>query len=301
MQLIWFELLFVSLMKAIVLNAFREPMLHFLVIGAVLFAVFNLRNDTTQDQSDQIVVTAGHVDQLEAGFKRSWSRAPTDQEREALISEYIRSEVFYREAVKLGLDQGDGVIRRRLRQKLEFILEDVSALVPPTDDDLRQYLEDNAEKFRLEPRLSFQHIYLSPEKRDDIGADALSILARVEAGEDPWQLGDTIMLPLAVEGASLSQIDREFGDGFARALDRVPLGHWGGPVQSGFGGHLVFVSERVKGRLPDLDDIRAKVAQDWLRAQKQDLEDKTYQTLRTGYEIIIEPTEDDQSARQVTQ
>lgn len=270
----------------------REPMLHFLAIGAGLFIAFGALNPSEAENPDKIVVSSGQIEQLEAGFTKTWSRPPTPQERQRLISEYIRDEVFYREALNLGLDEGDGLIRRRLRQKLGFILEDVSALTPPSDEDLQLFLIAFEDRFRLDPKLSFQHIYLSPDRRNDIGQDAKDILTRVQAGEDAALLGDPIMLPPSYELASVAQIRRDFGEEFAGSLASVPVGTWVGPVRSGFGAHLVLVSDKTPGRLPDLAEVRDLVAREWQLEQKKALEEETFQKLLSRYDVTVVPLEE---------
>lgn len=268
----------------------REPMLHFLVVGAGLFALFGALNSEEEAPPNRILVTSGQIEQLESAFTRTWTRTPTAQERDLLISEHIRDEVFYREALNLGLDMGDSVIRRRLRQKMEFVLEDVSAATPPREEDLKTFLDQNPERFQLEPQIAFEHVYLNPDKHSDIETDAADILARLNAGEDATQLGDVLMLPASYDLQSVSIFDRAFGNGFSNGLMSVPEGAWAGPVRSGFGWHLVFVRKKVEGRLPDLADMREKVVQEWQHDRKIALEEETYQALLSRYEVVFEPS-----------
>lgn len=270
----------------------KEPLLHFLLLGGGLFLLFNMMNGATVDKPNTIVVTPGKVEQLSANFSRTWERSPTEQELDGLLKSYLRDEVFYREAIALGLDKDDRLIRRRMRQKLEFILEDVTAMMDPTHEQLTVYMQQHEDQFRLQPQISFRQIYLSPDKRQDIKADAKKILVSINAGDiseqQSEQLGDQIMLDHVFKLSSQSDIERRFGQAFARQLLALPPGVWTGPVVSGFGGHLVLVSERVDGRLPALAEVREDVQRDWLLEQRNILKEETYQKLLQEYEIVIQ-------------
>jgi len=267
----------------------NEPLLHFLLIGAGLFILFDALNGPEAENPNRIVVSSGQVELLAANYSRTWRRQPNQQEVNALIEEHLRDEVFYREAIELGLDKDDSLIRRRLRQKLEFVLEDVSALVEPTDEQLTLFMQQNEESFRLKPKISFRHVYLSFDKRNDVGSDAVKLLARLKAGEDPDELGDTIMLASEFQLTAQPQIARGFGDEFAKTLLTLPQGNWTGPVLSGFGAHLVFISERTDGRMPALDEVRKAVKRDWTLEQRKTLKEKIYRTLLEKYHVVIEP------------
>lgn len=267
----------------------NEPLLHFLLIGAGLFILFDALNGPEAENPNRIVVSSGQVELLAANYSRTWRRQPNQQEVNALIEEHLRDEVFYREAIELGLDKDDSLIRRRLRQKLEFVLEDVSALVEPTDEQLTLFMQQNEESFRLKPKISFRHVYLSFDKRNDVDSDAVKLLARLKAGEDPSGLGDTIMLASQFPLTAQDQIERGFGGEFAQKILTLPLGSWTGPVISGFGAHLVFISERTDGRMPALDEVREAVKRDWTLEQRKTLKEKIYRTLLEKYHVVIEP------------
>ena len=270
----------------------KEPLLHFLLLGVGLFLLYNMINGGTVDKPNTIVVTAGKVEQLSANFSGTWERLPTEQELDGLLKSYLRDEVFYREAIALGLDKDDNLIRRRMRQKLEFILEDVTAMMDPTDEELTDYMQQHEDQFRLQPQVSFRQIYLSPDKREDIKADAEKILSRLNAGEiseqQSEQLGDLIMLDKEFKLSSQGDIERRFGQAFARQIIALPTGVWSGPVISGYGGHLVLVSERVAGRLPALAEVREDVQRDWMLEQRNILKENIYQKLLQEYEIVMQ-------------
>lgn len=272
----------------------REPLLHFLLIGVGLFLLFSIINGPAIDKPNRIVVTPGQIELLAENFSRTWMREPSDKELEGLIDGYLRDEVFYREAIALGLDQGDNLIKRRLRQKLEFILEDVSSLVESTDEELTLFMQQHKARFHIKPQVSFQQVYLNYDKHDDIGAQADKLLTQLRAGENPEQLGDQTMLAVDFELISQTDIERRFGEEFARQVVTLPQGVWSGPVASGFGIHLVLVSEKVEGRLPELAEVKETVKRDWLVERRKELKEVTFSELLKGYEIVIEkPAESD--------
>ena len=271
----------------------REPLLHFLVIGAGLFLLYGLLNRGQSDAPREIVISEARVEALAGNFATVWMRPPTAVELKGLIDDYVAEEVYYREAVAMGLDQDDTVIRRRLRQKMEFISEDVAAATEPTEAQLQAYLEQHADKFALPATLTFQQVYLSPERRREaVRADAEKLLAELQAGRgpaDPTEAGDATLLPATMEAASPQVIVNTFGEEFARQIDEAAVGQWsGGPIESGFGLHLVKVSERVAGSAPSLAEIRPIVLREWQSEQRRALNESFLDTLRSKYEVRVE-------------
>ena len=266
----------------------REPLVHFLLIGAGLFLLFNFTNGPAGDKPNRIVVTPGRVEQMTANFTRSRMRPPTEQEMAGLIENYLRDEIYYREALAMGLDKDDGLIRRRMRQKVEYILEDISAQADPTDETLTAFMRQRMDKYRVEAQISFQQVYLNPDRRKDMVGDARKMLVRLRAGADPKTLGDPIMVAHKFNFASESKIEMAFGESFAQQVLRLEPGAWTGPVISGLGGHLVMVSERKDGRIPELAEVRTEVERDWLAQSRKELKDDTFRKLLEGYEVIME-------------
>jgi len=269
----------------------REPLVHFLVVGAALFLAFDLTQDTRTDAPNRIVVDASQVEQLFAQFKRTWLRSPTEKELAGLIESHVRDEVYYREALAMGLDRNDPQVRRRMRLKLEFLLEDLTADEPPGDEVLRAYLQQHPEKFRIEPQVSFHQVYLSLDRRQDVTADAERLLVDLRAGAAPETLGDPTMLANDYPAMFQREIARTFGETFAQEVVAVEPGAWTGPVYSGLGAHLVLVSGRREGHLPELAEVRAEVEREYLAQHRQELKNLAYQKLREGYEVIVEPPE----------
>ena len=266
----------------------KEPLVHFLLIGAVLFTVFELKQEEGNAAPNRILVDAGQIEQLVARFERTRLRPPIDIERAALIEGHIREEVYYRQALAMGLDQDDPVLRQRMRQKLEFLLEDLAAEAIPDDDQLIQFMQRHPQKFRQEPQLSFTHVFLNPDKRQDLVSDAMQLLTRLNNGASPETEGDQTLLALEFREATQHDITRVFGDSFAQQIVALKPGGWSGPLYSAYGGHLVRVSEKQEGRFPALAEVRKQVERDYMVERRQELKDITYRKLREGYEIIVE-------------
>ena len=273
----------------------REPLVHFLLLGTGLFLLFSIVGDSEESRIDRIDVSTGQVEQLIEGWTRTWQRPPTDEELEGLIEDYIREEVYYREALAMGLDRDDTIVRRRLRQKLEFFTDDLVAAVDPTEEELKAYLNENADAFRVPSRVSFQQIYFNRDRRGDQAMrDAESLLARLHGASshiDTAALGDSLMLPGDYELISEDEIVRQMGSQFAAALTDIPVGRWAGPVESAYGLHLVLIRERQPGSLPALAEVREAVEREWRNARRKEANEAFYRGLRDRYEVSIERPE----------
>lgn len=270
----------------------REPLVHFLLIGAGLFLLYNVLNRGESAAPRDIVVTEARVEALAENFARTWMRPPTAQEIKGLVDDYVAEEVYYREAVAMGLDSDDLVIRRRLRQKMEFISADVATATPPTDAQLQAYLAEHAEKFLMPPRLTFQQVYFSTDKRGEGAArDAEKLLAELDAGRgpaSPIEAGDPTLLPPAMEAAAPQDIANAFGSEFAAAIEDAPVGQWAGPFPSGFGMHVVKVDAREAGTAPTLAEIRPLVQREWEAEQRRTVERALLDKLRARYDVRVE-------------
>ena len=270
----------------------REPLVHFLVLGALLFLAFQWRG-ADGPGSNRIVLTPGQIEALAAGFARTWQRPPTDEELKGLIDDHVRDEIATREAMALGLDRDDTVIRRRLRQKLEFAAEDAIDATPPTEADLQSWLDQNAAKYQTDPQVAFRQVYLSPDRRGAaVEEDARKLLARLSGArpDAPTDtVGDVLMLPGEMPLSSRTEVARQFGEEFADALLVQEPGRWAGPVRSGYGLHLVHVRERIDGRLPLLADVRQLVERDFMAARRRQRLDAMYERLLQRYRVTVEP------------
>ncbi|MCI0534903.1 MAG: peptidyl-prolyl cis-trans isomerase [Verrucomicrobiales bacterium] len=269
----------------------KEPLVHFIVLGALLFAGYRLVNREPQAGPADIVVSPGQIEHMITFFARTWQRPPSDEEMKGLVDQYVREEVFSREAMKLGLDQNDVIIRRRLQQKMEFIANDVAA-AEPTEKELADYMAKHPKAFREDTTLTFGQIYLSPDKRGaGLEADAARLLAELKlkgAQADVSALGDPTLLPLALADKPARGVEEVFGTEFASAAFKLTVGEWSGPVRSSFGLHLVFVESHREGGVPPLADVREVVQREWANARRLDANRKLLDELLKNYRVTIQ-------------
>jgi hypothetical protein len=274
----------------------REPLVQFLLLGAGLFFLYQAVSPAPEAAPSRIVVDAAQVARLAQQFERTWLRPPTRAELGGLIEEHIDEEILYREALALGLEKNDLVIRRRLRQKMDFLNEDLGAQREPTDAELQTYLDAHPDKFAAPARASFIHVYLKRER--DLGAArarAEELRMRLEAGAiQAVEAGDATLLPRGLENASAREISSSFGEPFAAALDKVPAGAgWRGPIETEYGLHLVNVSARDPGGPLPLSMVRSAVEREWGAARRAEAKARFYTALRKRYAVSIElPGED---------
>ena len=261
----------------------KEPLIHFMLIGVALFLVFAVVNREEVNSEDTIEVDAGRIEQLAIVFQKTWQRPPTREELQALIDDYVLEEIYYRQAVAMGIDRDDTIIRRRLRQKLEFLTDDLTSLGKATEAELQTYLAEHPEKFRESPTFSFQQIYINPEKQDKDAVAKLLEQARAGNMESPG----SGLLPGRFEESTVGTIDGQFGIGFAAQLDKLEPGNWEGPIESGLGMHLVLVEEKTAGRLPALADIQQQVEREWSNDQLVAARKEMNRRLRQQYEVVV--------------
>lgn len=264
----------------------REPLLHFLLLGGVLFVVFGRGGPEPPAGGTEIVVTAADIQRIAAGFSATWQRPPSENELQGAINDYIREEVLYRTGLSLGLDKDDTIVRRRIRQKMDFFLEDTVG--EPDGSELRAFFDANANKFRGEPRISFRQVFLS-SKRSNPKADAEALLPRlVASGPNVEGGGDALLLPGTFGLTPLSQIDAQFGEGFASELSKVDPGHWAGPLKSAYGFHLVLVTTIEPSKLPPFEEVRDAVQREWFAARRATVLDDQYRKLQANYHVRVE-------------
>lgn len=272
----------------------REPLLHFLVLGAAIFAVSGLVSRHRTDQPGEIVVTQGTIENIATGFTQTWQRPPTKEELQGLIRDYVREEAAYREAMTMGLDRDDTVVRRRLRQKLEFISDDLATHAEPSDADLDAFLKAHPDSFKGEPVFSFRQIYLNPQLHGaNLQRDESRILAELRTGgTNPSSLGDPFLLDQSFDNVSLTEVKQTFGEKFASHLSELSTGQWQGPIDSGYGAHFVFLSQRNDSHTPTLAEVRDQVRREWLNAKRTEAIEKFYEALLRHYTVKIEPPEE---------
>ena len=266
----------------------KEPLVQFLVIGGLLFVGYTVFAPEAEPSREQIIVDALRVESLQQSFEATWKRPPTASERQGLIDDFLAEEVFYREAQNLGLDQDDIVIRRRMRQKMEFLLQDSLAQTSPQEDELRAFFEQDPSRYRGLDQITFRQVYLGDG--NVAGVEASVLLARLNADDstDTTDLGQRTMLPDRVELAGLPAIDGVFGVGFGQQLLELPTASWAGPVRSGFGAHLVIVDKIEQAPAPEFEEVRAEVERDYFYDQQIKATEAVVERLKQNYEIRLD-------------
>jgi len=257
-----------------------------------LFIVFGLVDDRSFGNSDnQVVVSAGRIEQLENIFAKTWQRPATADELKGLVDDFVLEEIYYRQAVAMGIDRDDTVIRRRLRQKFEFLTDDMAAANVANDDVLAAYLADNADFFMRDTTYTFEQVYINPERRDiDLDSYIEEQLAALRAGRRSDD--DSGLLQGFFESAPRRTVDGSFGLGFSDNLDLLTPGSWQGPIESGLGLHLVRLDSRIEGTLPELEEIRPIVEREWANEKRLETRRNVNEQLLSEYNVVIEwPTE----------
>lgn len=269
----------------------REPLLHFLLLGGVIFT-FNAwreRQRPAEKAAARIEVTAGTVAWLRDGYERQWHRAPDAEELRGLVADHLREEVLYREALALGLDRDDTIVRRRMAQKMEFLTQDITAAAEPDDAALRKFFEDNPARYAKPARVSFRHLYFSKERRGGrLESDARAALEAVAQGADEQAVGDPFLRELEFKNADPDEITAAFGPEFAAQLLALPAGEWRGPLASSYGAHLVRVSERTEPPPVAFEAVRETVARDLADERRRAANRDFVERLKGRYQIIVD-------------
>jgi len=278
-----------------VIKLLREPLLHFLLIGAALFFIYYTTADRSNfnQSKDIIVISPSDIDRLAYLFEKTWQRPPNDKELRGIVDDYLEEEVLYREALRLGLDKDDTVVRRRMRQKMEFLVNDISEQTEPTEKQLEEFLNNHKEKYRVDPTISFQHIYFKPDKDTEKTKKRINdiknkLYQQTTSLKDTQNIGDATMLPIELKQATLSEIDNQFGKGFGAKLSELDQKKWQGPIESAYGFHLIFLEEKTEGYVPNLSEIRNDVERDWQYALKKDLEQQYFKKKLVQYQVQIQ-------------
>lgn len=269
----------------------KEPLVHFIALGAVLFGIGILRGESDNTSANRIAITPGAVERLIEGFRLTWQRPPTEDEFRGLVEEYLKEEVLYREALAMGLDRDDQIIRRRMRQKVEFLTSDVVESFEPTEDELQAYLTENAELYRREGTLSFLQIYVrESEDREADRTRATSLLERLQADPsvEAEMLGDPFMYPIAQGGLREREVAGLFGEEFSAQIVDLPIGEWSGPVASAFGLHVVRVDVFDPGGPSELSEIRDAVLRDLVSDRTREAEQQYFEGLLEQYTVTVE-------------
>jgi len=282
----------------------REPLLHFLLIGITVFAVYAYthRGRGGVESSRQITLSLDELGQMDMYFESQWHRQPTPAEFQAMVEDKVREEVLYREALAMGLDKDDTIVKRRMAQKMQFLAEDVAAAHEPSAVELKAWFEKNGNKFALPSRYSFRHLYFSPDKRGkNAQEEAAKTLAKIagqpEDSKLAVSLSDRFMFQDYYGDRAPEALAKEFGPQFVVALEKLKPGSWQGPIESGYGWHLVYVDTVIPGRIPAFEEMEPDVKTAWLAEQKQQAWRKAYTEMRAKY-IVLLPGPSDKEAAQ---
>jgi hypothetical protein len=276
-----------------------EPLLHFLALGALLFAAnaYLTRDAADSTTPKRIELTLDDLKQIAVYFEAQWRRAPTPDEFDALVEGKIKQEVLYREALAMGLDKDDEIVRRRMAQKMQFLAEDVASAYEPSTTELRKWYDANQAKFAMPGRMTFRQLYFSPDQRPHAKDDAAKALKRLARAPIDVRLDSSVSDPMLLQDyygdRSADHIAKDFGPAFATKLFELTPGTWQGPIESGFGWHLVFVDSIVPGRVPAFEEVESEVKTAWLGEQKAIAWQKAYDAMRAKYIVLLPKPPDD--------
>lgn len=270
----------------------REPLVHFLGLALLIFAAYGLLNQHAFSVKPRIEVDSARIEQISGLFERTWKRLPTPDELKNLIADHVNGEIYYREAQRLGLDTDDAVVRQRMRLKMDMMLDVAVDQMQPSDQELEDYLAAHPAAFRTEPLFAFEQVLLRHDLHPGtLDKDAASLLDQLQKGQvtDIATAGDATQLPGMTPLTGQSRIARDYGADFATGLVGLPLGSWSGPITSGYGVHLVKLTERKDGELPPLADVRDAVAREWKNDRRHALEAQRLEDYMKNYDIVIDP------------
>ncbi|MGF1901628.1 hypothetical protein [Aliivibrio sifiae] len=276
----------------------KDPFIHFMVIGAALFAVYEFNRDADEGNINQITISEIEVNNAINGWEKRWQRLPSDKELQAVLEQKVRQEVFYREALALNLGQDDPVVRRRLAEKMMFIANDLVVPEQASDKQLTAFMQSSPDKFTKPVITTFKHVYFNPDLHNIETAELLTFIEEQrkalnddrEPPIDYQTLSDDFYNDLSIQNIPEYQIARIFGKQFTQELAQVPSGEWYGPITSGYGKHLIKMEYRSEPELTPLSDIRDKVLASWKVAQQKQSNDSLYESLRGNYDVVIEKT-----------
>ena len=281
--------------KNIVTRMAGQPLVQFLILGAILYVLTAwIWGSNADEDGKTIVVTATDVSRLDAGWRARFNREPTTEELSGLVREYVREVALYRHAVAMGLDQNDPTIRRMLSQKLQTLTQNMVELsLSPTEQELRAYFEANAERYRAPDLITFTQVFVDPDLRDDATlGDAEKILADLRALAEPTEniqaFGDPFMLQRYYPQKDELEIRKLFGGGFTQSVFELAPGEWHGPVLSGYGVHLVYVHHLGKAPAPEFEMVKEQVKQQWMDEKRRELQDQYINEVLAGYEVEFE-------------
>jgi peptidyl-prolyl cis-trans isomerase C len=273
-----------------------EPLLHFFVVGALLFGGYRFFNAEPEQAADprRIELTTDDIRQLAMAWLAQGRPPPTPDQLRSLVDQKVTEEILFREAIALGFDRDDQIIKRRLAQKMDFLAADLAALEEPSDAQLSQWFSKNSDRFALPPHASFRHLYFSPDKRGDAArgeAEAALGILTGQAADSPEgaALADPFMLRSYYGDSTPEQTAKEFGPAFAETLFGLKPGSWQGPVQSGYGWHLVWIDSIEPGRIPAFEEVKPDIKSAWLDDRYREVKRSALDEMRTRYTVVVVP------------
>jgi parvulin-like peptidyl-prolyl isomerase len=267
----------------------KDPLVHFLLIGVVLFAIAAMRGQPVTTGRERIVVTAEQVAQARAAASALQGRAPTSEELADLVEPLVRDEIMYREALALRLDENDDEVRRRLIEKMSYLTQDTADPAASSEQALREFYQARPDLFTIPALVSFDQVFFSPGARGDaLQADAAAGVAALRSGRAPAEVGDRTPLRDSYDGAPREQVAVLFGDELASSLFAAQPGEWVGPFRSDFGLHAVRLRSRSDPRLPPYDEIAERVAEEYGAQRRSEANEQAYQEMRARYDVVIE-------------
>lgn len=270
----------------------KEPLVHFLFAGALLFAAYGwLNRDKGDNATGELVVrvTAAQVEWLKESWARQWRRPPSEEELKGLVAAYLKEELLAREAQELGLEENDTVVRRRLAQKLEFLVQDTARLAEPTEEDLRRFYEAYPERFQTDARISFTQVFFSRERRQDATADARAALAELSRADAvPENVGDRLLIEAEFHQVDKLTVASQFGRDFAAAVMALEPGAWTGPLESGYGLHLVRVSGLTPTTRREFAKVKAQVLERWREEREREAHAQYFAGLLKKYDVVVD-------------
>lgn len=268
------------------IKIFKEPFFHFIIIGIALFFLYGIVNKDTETKN-KILITDFDLDNIVSSFEMQWKRLPTEEELENIINQNIKQEIFYQEALNMNLDHNDEIIKRRLSQKMQFLSNDIAALTEPTEEVLKSYYSDNADQYLSPYMYSLYQITFSPDNRKDNYNDALETLKQFPNAtfEEMEQWGDKLPFSYYYDNISANELALLLGSKFSEAIKEQELNMWIGPIPSGFGHHLVFITKKTKPQQPPFEDIKEELIRNYEYENQIETNELIYQELKKQYDI----------------
>ena len=280
------------------MNFLKEPLLHFLLIGVALFFIYHVSVDhnTLNKSQDLIVVSNTDIERLTLIFKKTWNRNPNSQELKSLIDDYVKEEILYREALKLGLDKDDTIVRRRMRQKMEFFINDISNETEPSEEDLSKFFKENKEKFTFESEITFYQLFFEAKVSNKTNLELDDLKNQLNQKKikinDTKVYSESIILPFFLDKASESEVNNKFGKKFNEEIIKQEKHIWSGPINSTYGYHLVYIDKVIDEYIPELSEIRNLVEEEWKLVLNKKLENKYFEEKLNHYKIKINWSEE---------